>query len=39
MAKFSRAIDRIPLSEADKIIKTYRRVEENGEVRFEEVKN
>ena len=37
MAKFSRALDRIPISEADRIIKTFRRVEENGEVRFVEV--
>jgi hypothetical protein len=27
MAKFSRAIDRIPATEADKIVKTLKRVE------------
>lgn len=39
MAKFSRAIDRVPLTEADKIIKTFKRVETPDGPKFVEVPN
>jgi hypothetical protein len=35
--KFPAYYRRIPASEADKYVKTYKRVEENGEVKFVEV--
>lgn len=39
MAKFSRALDQIPLSDADKIIKTFVRVETPDGPKFVEVKH
>lgn len=39
MAKFSRVMDRIPIEEADKVIKTFKRVETPEGPIFVEVKS